>query len=124
MSFALDGHSGRKTGVHQAKEDDWKNDGGLSSLEFTADTRDAREATIFLRFNESTMAQASLEDSTQRQSRLEAARQVFVTDTADWERVLLESDGETSGSGDGREFEKAAARLFTFLGFAVSEIGR
>ena len=34
-----------------------------------------------------------------------------------------ESDGEAAGGTDGREFERAAARLFTFLGFAVAEIG-
>lgn len=123
VSYALDGPSGRTTGVHHAKVADWMNDGRLSSLGFTTDAGDARTATVFLRFNKSPMAQMSLAESTQRQGRLEAAHQVFAKDTAEWERVLLESDGETSGSGDGREFEKAAARLFTFLGFAVSEIG-
>lgn len=123
LTYVLDGTHGRNSSAYQPTSVDWKYDGHRRFFEFIAEAGDAREATIYLRLNGVTVMQASFTDSTQRTARLEAARAVFVSDTEAWERTLLTSDGETSGAGDGREFEHAAARLFSFLGFAVAEIG-
>ena len=80
VTYATGGPAGRHSGVHCPTQKEWSRGTASTSFEYAADVGDEREATVYLRLNEKTMAQASLTDSTQRESRLEAARAVFIAE--------------------------------------------